>query len=150
MKVGFTGTREGMTDAQYDAFEVLTRELYSDLSVKEFHHGGCVGADAEAHMSVDEIGGVFMHIHPCNLYRQQATDISGDFEYAELPPLTRNKVIVESVDVMIATPSGFDEQFRGSGTWATIRHSRRTNTPLHIIYPDGSIKKEQEDGVTQG
>lgn len=142
MKIGFTGTRQGMTDAQYDAFEILTRELYSDLSVKEFHHGGCIGADKEAHESVDSIGGVFMHIHPCNLWRQQATDIQGDFEYEELPPLKRNHVIVDSVELMIATPSGFDELFRGSGTWATIRQARRTKTPLHIIYPDGSIKKE--------
>jgi hypothetical protein len=45
MKVGFTGTRKGMTPQQRVAFA----ELVITLRPTQAHHGDCVGADAEFH-----------------------------------------------------------------------------------------------------
>lgn len=144
MKVGFTGTRQGMTDAQHDTLETILTDLYKGLGVREWHDGDCVGADDEARLMVGSWPGVYIHSHPCNLFRQRAYN-ECDFEHEELPPLQRNKVIVDSVDVMIATPSSTEEQFRGSGTWATIRHARRTKTRLFIIWPDGTYAEEGDE-----
>lgn len=48
MRIGFTGTREGMAPAQQGAvFAVLTR-LRAE-GAEWLHHGDCVGADTEAH-----------------------------------------------------------------------------------------------------
>lgn len=45
MIVGFTGTREGLSLCQYDAFDRYVCEL---PSFTEFHHGACVGASERA------------------------------------------------------------------------------------------------------
>lgn len=45
MKIGFTGTRQGMTPAQ----RLKATHWLAKLSATEFHHGDCMGADAEAH-----------------------------------------------------------------------------------------------------
>ena len=142
MKIGFTGTRQGMTDAQSNAFEELFVKLFhQDLSVREFHHGDCIGSDEEADALVRVEPGVFLHVHPCNLFRQRAYT-TGDFEYTEMPPLKRNREIVDATEVLIATPSDTKEIFRGSGTWATVRYARKQGRKIHIIFPDGSIKEE--------
>ena len=141
MKVGFTGTRQGMTDDQYATFIKVVDRLYTGLDVREWHDGDCVGADDEAHNYVENFPGVYVHVHPSNLFRQRAYN-SSDFEHAEMPPLTRNEIIVDSVDVMIATPSGETEIMRGSGTWATIRYARKTRTHLIIIWPNGEFIEE--------
>ena len=44
MKVGFTGSRFGMTDAQQQEFLILMGKL----GAVEFHHGDCIGADDQA------------------------------------------------------------------------------------------------------
>jgi hypothetical protein len=142
MKIGFTGTRRGMTHQQDDALQHILEENWrKDLGVREWHDGDCIGADAEARDVVSTFPGVYIHSHPCNLSNQRAYS-ECDVDYEELPPLVRNKIIVDSVDLMIATPGETTEQFRGSGTWATIRYARKTNTTLMIVWPDGSISRE--------
>ena len=49
MIIGFTGTRYGMTQSQALQLTQLLAELHSQHGVQEFHHGACVGSDAEAH-----------------------------------------------------------------------------------------------------
>ena len=46
MKVGITGTRMGMNEHQFDGVQELLTKLYE--AGAEFHHGDCVGVDAEA------------------------------------------------------------------------------------------------------
>lgn len=145
MLVGFTGTRQGMTDAQADSFDSIVVGLfYGSGKKREFHHGDCIGADVDAVDIVSSLSGVYIHSHPCVLTRQRAFTQS-DIEYKAMAPLQRNKMIVQATDILIACPSGTEEE-RRSGTWATIRYARTADKKIYIIWPDGSIKEEGTDG----
>lgn len=144
MKVGFTGTREGLTPAQGGALARLVR----DLSVGEFHHGCCVGADAESLQHVrHHHPGVFVVGHPSNM---AATTHRVALEQchearAPRPPLDRNRAIVDACDAIIACPKGMAEEQR-SGTWATVRYARKQKKQIVIVWPDGTITEERKSG----
>lgn len=138
MKLGFTGTASGMTRAQKATFyhKVLRR---SGLIIAEFHHGDCVGADAESHAMVrNENPNIHIVGHPPSNPIKRAW-CQCDELMPEYPYLQRNHHIVDAVDEMVATPSGFTEVLR-SGTWATIRYAKKQGRNVHIIWPDGLIK----------
>jgi hypothetical protein len=62
MKVGFTGTRHGLTPAQGGA---LARTVRDTEGMTEFHQGCCVGADTEATGHVrHHLPGVVVHGRP--------------------------------------------------------------------------------------
>lgn len=131
-KIGFTGTQQGMTAAQ---MATLRRQL-SDMRGAEFHHGDCIGADAQAHdIAVEQ--GLLPVVHPPADPRKRAFKPS-TWEIAPLPYLSRNAVIVSDTECLIAAPAEFNEKLR-SGTWSTVRQARRTLKPVFIIYPDGAI-----------
>ncbi len=137
MKIGFTGTSKGMTKEQKYAFRTLLDKLYS---VKEFHHGDCIGADAEAHeIMVLRYGTtIIIHIHPPDYSAKQAfCDAPSSFIHPSKPYLDRNKDIVNACDSLIATPEG--PEITRSGTWSTIRYARKFYRPIYIIMPDGKF-----------
>lgn len=120
MKIGFTGTQIGMSDRQKEQFVLDLLEL----NPIEFHHGDCVGADAEAHDIVREFFPTCIIVgHPpinsskraykkCDIYRNTK-------EYID-----RNHDIVDETDAIFATPKSDIEELR-SGTWATVRYSKK-------------------------
>lgn len=131
MKVGFSGPREGMTDAQRDR---LVIELHAYGAV-ELHHGDCTGADEQADAVAVALG-IRRVAHPgpsaglraycpCEEIREPA------------PFLVRNHRIVLETGLLIATPAG-RETLR-SGTWATIRFARRRVLPYLVITPRGVL-----------
>lgn len=135
--IGFTGTRNGMTDAQrrmVDQFVCDT--IGGDTEVRVVaHHGDCTGADAQFHVIARQYGAMMVgHLPVDETYRAFA-DV--DDERDPLPYLKRNQNIVDEATQMIAAPAGEVEQQRG-GTWATIRMARRAKKPLIVVYPDGS------------
>lgn len=134
MKVGFTGSRRGLTEAQRNA---LRLELVSLVGVSEFHHGDCVGADEQAHNLV-RILRPFCTIvlHPCDINEMRAF-CRADKTYAAKKPLDRNMAIVREVDVLIAC-SGESTEKRRSGTWATVRYAAKMQRKTILILPDGS------------
>lgn len=133
MKIGFTGTRSGMTAQQ----RVRLQTLLEELGVTEFHHGDCVGSDEQAH-ELASILGARVIVHPPSV-KQWRAFCTGDEIMPEHPYLIRNRHIVASVETMIATPGEMTERTRSSGTWATIRYSRWARCPINVIWPDGSV-----------
>lgn len=136
LKIGFTGTRQGMTKKQKTEFEKLIKAK----NFEEFHHGMCIGSDEEAHNLIEQdktsvkiIGhppiwsGSVAHL-PCHL--QMPVDT-----YAK-----RNKNIVDSTDYLIATPD--DKERPGSGTWVTIRYARKQCKKIYIIHKNGRVSIE--------
>lgn len=141
-KVGFTGTRAGMSDLQ----RAVTVGLLVSKQAEIAHHGGCIGADID----FDDICSKFQPrsivtvVHPSNLKNQQGGWHFTIYVKPEKPPLDRNKDIVNEADFLIATPKESTEVLR-SGTWATIRYARKAKKPVYIIFPNGAVKAENND-----
>ncbi|HUV85375.1 MAG TPA: hypothetical protein VMV86_06655 [Methanosarcinales archaeon] len=143
--VGFTGTRNGMTEEQVLRLEYLLRHDLLQKS-KRFNHGDCIGADRDAHKIADgivkEIG-----LFPCTLTNQRAfcdgLDNKSNVIEAQAAkhPLDRNLDIIASSDIMVGCPKGYKEERRG-GTWHTIRNTRLAKKPLILIYPNGDFTLE--------
>ena len=134
MKVGFTGTQAGMSQAQKEALYALLQEL----DPSEFHHGDCIGADQEAHLIVSAL------LPACNIVVHPPTDdrkrafMMGREEREPKEYIQRNRHIVVETDVLIATPKEMKEVLR-SGTWSTLRFSININKPHYLIRRDGTI-----------
>lgn len=132
MKVGFTGTREGLTDTQKQILRNTIEELLME-GYDEAHHGDCVGADCEFHDMV--IQQMIVVIHPPDDTRMEAY-CHGNEHRAPKPYLERNHDIVDETDLLIVCPKGELEEIR-SGTWATARYARRIGKPVIVIFPNG-------------
>ena len=139
MDVGFTGTREGLTAAQYAA---LRKTLEHGLSVRDARHGCRVGADAAFHDMVKGVWpSVTRHGYPCDIPAMRAPCDGLDRVKDPKPPLERNRDIVDHCKLLIACTDGMEERIR-SGTWSTVRYARKKGRWLKIIFPDGSVKEE--------
>lgn len=143
MKVGFTGTQKGMTEAQRDGVVSVWKAL---RPVKELHHGDCIGADAQANDLFD-VGGKLIVLHTPSDERKQAHCFAhwADLEkLAPLPYLERNANIVKRTEVLVAAPfEMFRENEPHSGTWWTVRYARERHRPVVIVRPDGFIRAER-------
>lgn len=141
MRVGFTGTRDGLT---FEQLESLREALWA-LRVTELHHGDCIGADAECDDLARELG-IPIVVHPSTITAQRAWR-SKTLPCKVLPaqrPLTRNRNIVRAVDFLIAAPATECEVLR-SGTWATVRFATKQGVSTFIIFPDGRVEEPASD-----
>lgn len=133
MRLGFTGTQQGMTPRQRDS----VRLVLSSRSFSEAHHGDCVGADQDFDTLAHDLG-IPVVVHPPEDPRKRAF-VSGYAKIrVERPYLVRNTEIVTDTDTLVATPKGDREELR-SGTWATVRQARRQGRRVIVIWPDGRI-----------
>lgn len=138
MKIGFTGTQSGITPQQFDLLVEVLQELHE---ITEAHHGDCFGADWEFSNIVDAIFGFGkIHCHPPEDNKKRAF-ARVDVMNKALPYIIRNHNIVDATDILIACPKGMIEE-RRSGTWATIRYSRKQGKPIVILWPDGKYSYE--------
>ena len=139
MKIGFTGTRGGMTTEQHRSFIAWIR----DAAATEFHHGCCIGSDADAAevASSRDLGFARPRIvahPPINNSKVSATEqMFADETRPPLDYLTRNRNIVDACDVLLACPKGPEE--RRSGTWSTIRYARKCGKRVVIFWPNGEV-----------
>lgn len=135
MRVGFSGTQDGMTDAQIEK----VRELLWESEFKVAGHGDCIGADADFHDLSRERGLWIVGYPPFN-YKKRAFC---DFDEEKRPNeyLIRNRHIVDDAGSMLFTPRGFEEELR-SGTWSTIRYNEKKEKPKVIVWPNGKTTIE--------
>jgi len=126
--------------------ELLEQEPPYSILLSEFHHGGCIGADEEAHASIRrEFPEMRIVVHP-GVNGKGMPEKRGKFQgawkvLAARPYLYRNTDIVRGTDCLIATPSSSAEQLR-SGTWATVRRARNTGKRVYLVHPDGVVDTE--------
>jgi len=138
--LGITGTRKGCNAYQYNMMQHFIR---SCGQIGEFHHGQCIGVDAEAHNYVRSTHlYTTIIIHPPSDISKVFT-LPPDPQVIIKPPqpyLERNKNIVNAVERLLAVPDGPERVH--SGTWNTVRHARSVKTPVIIILPEGVCHHE--------
>lgn len=147
MKLGFTGTRESVTESQVALFVNLVTAAFP----AELHTGCCDGADEFAtvkiaSMNMDRIllsqsvckivghppdNGAFLSLRAISMC---------DESRQPKPYLARNRNIVDETTNLIAMPKGSEEV--RSGTWSTVRYARSLGRKIAIIYPDGTFVAE--------
>lgn len=134
MRIGFTGTRDGMTSQQKRGVFMLMQEL----GMTEFHHGDCEGADDEAADLAKELSdSIHIVAHPPSNSSKRAYNQSSNEILPVRGYLARNDDIVAATERMIAAPKGSDRQ--GGGTWYTIRHAIQSNKPVYVVWPNGKV-----------
>ena len=143
MRIGFTGTRLGMNDAQLRKLRTLLAELLHADATKsgsEFHHGDAPGADAQAH-DVAVALGYEPVVHPPLIGTARGGKLAERMRTPR-PPLKRNRDIVHHSELLIAAPAEPIEQLR-SGTWSTVRFARKLGRSVWVILPDGEVRRER-------
>lgn len=153
IRLGFTGTQYGgMTEDQFMRVAALVTKLKGRIEFAT--HGDCINADEEFHgICFDRKVNVIVRPGDNPLKRAYCSvGVKNKFVIftdEPQPMMDRNQVIVDTSNLLIATPKGFVEEQR-SGTWATIRRARKAGIALIIIYPDGRWEKfgpVEEGGV---
>lgn len=147
--IGFTGTRNGMTQQQRNL--IITLIKVARMKAKHLVvglHGDCVGADAD----FDELckkAGIETWSRPCNYPNMRAYTKSK--QIAEVTnPMARNREIVKQCSVLLACPPTEEELEKG-GTWKTIRMGRKRqrrdkDLNIYIVYPKGAMSAETVEG----
>ena len=147
MKVGFTGTRAGMSARQRLAFLLLLSGLWhrhlesiprgTGLLHCELHHGDCLGADAQADAIARTLG-LRRVLYPgtSEQFRGHSEQLATELCTVRPPaaPLVRNGHIGQAVTLLFAAPAQRAEAAR-SGTWATVRYAREEGVPVVILDP---------------
>ena len=136
MILGFTGTRHEPTEAQK---QFIWRQMYD---ATELHHGCCEGSDKAAHDTAVPYDSLTIWLHPPTdqklmvpmsdlLTRPGIHTLSAKSYHA------RNRNIVMSSDMLIATPDG--PRRPHSGTWYTIDYALSKGIKVVACLPDGTI-----------
>lgn len=145
-RIGFTGTRSGMTKSQKEVVNDLLAffakgETYPELNnnprILNAIHGDCIGADFDFH-NIAILHGYRIIIYPCNIPKMRSY-VKADEEHLPSAPLIRNHTIVNMSNLLIACPKSHKEELR-SGTWATIRYAKKIQKVCVIVDPAGDIK----------
>lgn len=147
---GFTGTRAGMSPLQRDTvsgwlkYAATMAPPGDDL---EFHHGDCVGADAEA-AAMAILLNYRLVCHPPVNPKHRAW-VPSDVVHRERHYLERNREIVLAAPTLIAAPpymtaAPFQKTLRG-GTFYTMRQARSHERTIWIAWPNGSLSVVRPD-----
>ena len=135
MRVGFTGTQGGLRNGQAVRLRSLLESLGMALYADEFHHGDCIGADAEAAAIARDLGYRVIAWPPSDPSKRAF--YPSDYEHPVRPYLERNRCIVAAADILIACPRSNRRpaSTRGSGTWTTVKYAEQASVPTRILVP---------------
>ncbi len=131
MKIGITGTREGMNEQQFEMVKQYLTGRYCEGA--EFHHGDCVGVDAEAAVLAKEIGYKIIS-HPGPSLDGLRAFVECDESREPASHFKRNRTIVDACDYLLVVPLQNEPQSRG-GTWYTYDYAVKKNKPFMVFYP---------------
>jgi len=153
LKIGFTGTKNGMDALQKESLVTLFNQAVQENDEVEFHHGDCIGADAQAARLMDLVRRNLIRVHgpnpSCRVKivchpgyppnhpeetKYRAFTTFNDEVRDPKPFIARDHDIVDETDKLIAAPVSKTEETR-SGTWTTVRYARKKNKPYVAIYP---------------
>jgi len=137
-KVGFTGTRFGMTCNQQELFG----SLLASFNPVEFHHGDCIGSDDQAANIAHKLK-VPVFKHPPLDTSLQANNPFSTKTFPAKTHFARNRDIVDSTSILVAAPYTMERQSFG-GTWYTIDYAKKKQKTVFIIWPDGKVTKFEE------
>lgn len=136
LKIGFTGTRHGMSEVQKKEF----KKLISAKDFQEFHHGMCEGSDEQAHLIIEEEKEkVIIFGHPPK-FSGSRVNLPCHILMKVDNYLQRNQHIVDATDMLIATPDTKEKP--RSGTWSTVRYARKKEKRIYVIHKNGRITIE--------
>jgi hypothetical protein len=141
MNVGFSGTQSGMTPAQTLAVKGLLEGMLS-VGPVTVHHGACIGADRQVHNLCVDLG-IGLEVYPSDSGIKVAREClatPGVVVHPPKAPLLRNHDIVDASEVLVAAPKSGREA-RRSGTWATVRYTRKQAKRTILVLPSGAIEQ---------
>lgn len=142
MILGFTGTRNPLSQAQMRWLYTFLDDVVEEGQVTEVHHGACVGADLEMHLGCLERG-IPLVVHPpvkTNFLAVQCiTPTPGVTILPAKPYLNRDRDIVAAADGVLGMPAKSETD--GGGTWYTLNYAMRVLTPVSIVHPDGRVER---------
>ena len=135
MNIGVTATQEGMSECQKTALRKILHACAA--SINEFHHGDCVGGDADAHaIAIDELGADRVFIHPPDNPKKRAycQSVAENMSVPK-PYLVRNQDIIDASTVILGAPKSMERpsSLRGQGTWWTITHAEQAGKTVLIL-----------------
>lgn len=134
LKVGVTGTRFGMTEAQKKSFTDLVRTW----DIDELHHGDCVGVDDQAANIVNDVyPNTKIICHPPKDEEFRAFNNKHNQIRDQNSHFARNRNIVDECELLVVIPLTNQHQDRG-GTWYTHDYAVRQKVDAVIVWPDGS------------
>jgi len=133
IRMGFTGTRDGMTSPQ----RVTVTKLIQFFKPDEFHHGDCTGSDEQAHVIARLYESIWIVAWPPVIGRYRA-NCKADVIKKPMSYLARDREI-SKLDMLVATPRFAHAEPR-SGTWITIGYAREEETPIFIVNPSGKLQ----------
>ncbi len=137
--LGFSGTRLGMTSEQRHGVRTemaLFRENFG-YSTYWFHHGDCIGSDAEAHEIAKALG-YKIHVHPPIQDKFRAW--CADYDKISEPKTYRQRntdIVRESLYLVAAVNPNSS---RG-GTWMTVGIARNLDVVPILVFPSGLVEK---------
>jgi hypothetical protein len=135
IKIGFTGTREGLNEFQKSRILELFYK-YIDHHI-DIYHGDCIGADTDFHklcldFKKNKNVELVITIMPPDKDIMRGFN-KGDIIMTPKPYLKRNDDILLNSDIVIGCPLDKSNEVMRSGTWSTIRKAKKMNKELHIF-----------------
>lgn len=145
-RIGFTGSRKGMTEDQQEAIRLQLSELIEEHPDEELqaHHGDAIGSDAQFHAACQRLK-LPVVIHPSTDQKERAFCEGAKVTNEPVEFAEQTSALVNLCQILLAAPDGFKERWRGSGTWMTIRAARKSGMTIVICYPNGTRETEAEE-----